>query len=116
MLSFAALRELNEVLSRRQFRKYVDEDDIHRFLASLVRQAMWVEVSAKITACRDPNDDKFLELAVSGLATHIVTGDQDLLAGARPVSGDKHPDASRLSRPAPASTPKVLSRVVPSAR
>ena len=40
---------------------------------------MWVEVSAKITACRDPNDDKFLELAVSGLATHIVTGDQDLL-------------------------------------
>ncbi|PYV27564.1 MAG: putative toxin-antitoxin system toxin component, PIN family [Acidobacteria bacterium] len=79
VLSFAALRELNEVLSRRQFRKYVDEDDIHRFLASLVRQAMWVEVSAKITACRDPNDDKFLELAVSGLATHIVTGDQDLL-------------------------------------
>ena len=80
LLSFAVLRELNEVLSRKQFRKYVDEDDARRFLASLVREAEWVEVSAKITACRDPNDDKFLELAVSGLATHIVTGDQDLLA------------------------------------
>jgi hypothetical protein len=32
------------------------------------------------TACRDPKDDKFLSLAVSGLATHIVTGDADLLA------------------------------------
>ncbi len=79
LLSFAALRELNEVLSRKQFRKYVDEDDARRFLASLLRQAEWVEVSAKIAACRDPDDDKFLELAVSGLATHIVTGDQDLL-------------------------------------
>ncbi|MDP6501994.1 MAG: putative toxin-antitoxin system toxin component, PIN family, partial [Planctomycetota bacterium] len=26
-----------------------------------------------------PKDDKFLELAVSGAASHIVTGDQDLL-------------------------------------
>jgi len=34
----------------------------------------------QITACRDPKDDKFLELAVAGRATHIVTGDSDLLA------------------------------------
>jgi len=30
-------------------------------------------------ACRDPKDNKFLELAVAGEATHIVTGDSDLL-------------------------------------
>ncbi|MDE2844360.1 MAG: putative toxin-antitoxin system toxin component, PIN family [Chloroflexota bacterium] len=29
--------------------------------------------------CRDPKDDKFLELAVSGQASHIVSGDQDML-------------------------------------
>jgi predicted nucleic acid-binding protein len=31
-----------------------------------------------IRACRDPKDDKFLELAVHGRADLIVTGDQDL--------------------------------------
>jgi putative PIN family toxin of toxin-antitoxin system len=39
-----------------------------------------VEVEVRIAVCRDPKDDKFLELAVSGQATHIVTGDTDLLA------------------------------------
>ena len=29
--------------------------------------------------CRDPDDDKFLELAVSENATCIVSGDSDLL-------------------------------------
>ena len=39
-----------------------------------------MDVEAEIRACRDPKDDKFLELAVSGRATHLVTGDSDLLA------------------------------------
>lgn len=30
--------------------------------------------------CRDPNDDKFLDAAVSGGAGYIVSGDRDLLA------------------------------------
>jgi predicted nucleic acid-binding protein len=38
-----------------------------------------VDVKTQITACRDPKDDKFLSLAVSGAATHIITGDRDLL-------------------------------------
>jgi uncharacterized protein len=33
----------------------------------------------QVQACRDPKDDKFLELAVNGNADLIVTGDQDLL-------------------------------------
>jgi len=33
-----------------------------------------------IRACRDPRDDKFLEVAVHGRADAIVTGDADLLA------------------------------------
>jgi predicted nucleic acid-binding protein len=32
-----------------------------------------------VTDCRDPKDNKFLELALSGKATHIVSGDEDLL-------------------------------------
>jgi uncharacterized protein len=32
-----------------------------------------------IQACRDPNDDKFLEAALAGKADCIVSGDTDLL-------------------------------------
>ena len=76
----SVLAELCEVLSREQFRRYIDEEDIRNFVAVLTREAEWVEVNVRITACRDPKDDKFLELAVSGLGTCIVSGDSDLLA------------------------------------
>ena len=80
LLSFTVLAELCEVLSRKRFRRYVDEEDIRTFVAVLTREAEWVDVDMRITACRDPKDDKFLELAVSGQATHVVSGDSDLLA------------------------------------
>ena len=80
LLSFAVLAELYEVLGRKQFRRYIDEEDIRTFVAALTREAQWVDVDVRVTACRDSKDDKFLELAISGHATHIVTGDSDLLA------------------------------------
>jgi uncharacterized protein len=79
LLSYAVLAELFEVLHREKFRRYIDEEDIRRFLAALTREAVWVDVDVEVIACRDPKDDKFLSLAVSGSATHIVTGDADLL-------------------------------------
>ena len=42
--------------------------------------AEWVAVTSTVRLCRDPKDDKFLELAVDGEAHWLVTGDQDLLA------------------------------------
>jgi uncharacterized protein len=79
LLSFAVLAELYGVLSRKQFRRYVNEEDIRRFLAALTREAQWVDINVRIVACRDPKDDKFLELAVCGHAEYIVTGDADLI-------------------------------------
>jgi predicted nucleic acid-binding protein len=32
-----------------------------------------------VRVCRDPNDDKFLEVAVNGRADTLITGDTDLL-------------------------------------
>jgi predicted nucleic acid-binding protein len=32
-----------------------------------------------MAGCRDPDDDKFLELAVNGHADAIISGDHDLL-------------------------------------
>ena len=80
MLSLAALAELCEVLSRKRFRRYINEEDIRTFIAVLTREAEWVDVDVRIAACRDPKDDKFLELAVNGRATYITSGDFDLLA------------------------------------
>jgi putative PIN family toxin of toxin-antitoxin system len=39
LISFATLAELHEVLSRKRFRRYVDEEDIRSFLAALTREA-----------------------------------------------------------------------------
>ena len=44
-----------------------------------MRQAESVEVTERVRACRDPKDDKILELAVNGRANYIVTSDDDLL-------------------------------------
>ena len=49
------------------------------YLAAFIRDANVVEVTERLTECRDPKDDKFLELAISGNATCIVSGDDDLL-------------------------------------
>lgn len=80
LLSYPILVELNEVLGRPKFRRYVSVDEAKRFLAVLVREAEWVEVKVTINACRDPHDNRFLELAVEGSATHILSGDHDILS------------------------------------
>ena len=80
LLSTAVLLELNEVLRRKKFDRYITDDERLRFLAAFLPVAMQVEVAVTIDACRDPKDNKFLELAVCGPAVCIITGDQDLLA------------------------------------
>ena len=72
--------ELNEVLGRDKFDRYITREDRERFLVAFLRAAIVIEITEPIVACRDPKDDKFLELAVNGSATCIVTGDDDLLA------------------------------------
>jgi uncharacterized protein len=48
-------------------------------LVGLMASAELVPIAERIAACRDPKDDKFLELAVNGKADLIVSGDADLL-------------------------------------
>ena len=79
LASDATLSELAEVLSRDKFNRYVDLADRHEFFRQLVRVVERILITHIVHACRDPKDDKFLELAVNGNADMIVTGDQDLL-------------------------------------
>jgi len=80
LLSLAVAEELNEVPAREKFERYITRDERERFLVAFIRSATFVEGRERIRACRDPKDDKFLELAISGQATCIVTSDDDLLA------------------------------------
>jgi uncharacterized protein len=79
LISAATMSELDEVIHRPRFDKYLLEEERIEFLTALVHEAELVDVVAVVRDCRDPRDNKFLELAVSGRATHLVTGDSDLL-------------------------------------
>jgi putative PIN family toxin of toxin-antitoxin system len=79
LVSVETIDELNRVLGREDFARYVTEDERMEFLAVLLREARLVEVTVYVGECRDPQDNKFLELAISGEAECIVSGDQDLL-------------------------------------
>lgn len=79
LISRSLIEELRRVLARDRFDRYVTREERDRFLVSLVRTAELVEVAEPVRECRDPKDDQTLELAVSGNASCIVTGDADLL-------------------------------------
>ncbi|HEX3861846.1 MAG TPA: putative toxin-antitoxin system toxin component, PIN family [Stellaceae bacterium] len=49
------------------------------WLFDVFAKAEFVAAAECIFACRDPRDDKFLELAVDGQADLIISGDKDLL-------------------------------------
>jgi putative PIN family toxin of toxin-antitoxin system len=78
--SEATLSELADVLSRSKFDRYLTILERQEFVRLLGRFIEMVAITHSVRACRDPRDDKFLELALNGSADIIVTGDRDLLA------------------------------------
>lgn len=79
LISVPVLLELAEVLSRKKLNHYLLEEERMRFLVALLKEAELVEIDEVITVCRDVKDNKFLELAISGKAECIVSGDKDPL-------------------------------------
>ena len=65
------------------------------FLESLKEESDLIEITEFVQACRDPEDDRVLELAINGNATYIVTGDADLLL-LNPFRGAKDRNARRI--------------------
>lgn len=80
LMSPSLLKELQAVLSRPKFDRYVTREEREQFLAALLREAVLVEVTEQVQVCRDPKDDQVLDAAINGQATCIITGDADLLA------------------------------------
>jgi putative PIN family toxin of toxin-antitoxin system len=80
LCSEATMSELAEVLFRQKLDRYVSREDREHVLQQLASATEFVPIVQLVRQCRDPKDDKFLEVALSGRADVIVTGDADLLA------------------------------------
>ncbi len=79
LISIPVLLEISELLTREKFDRYLTESERLRFLVALLKETELVEITEQIDVCRDPKDNKFLELAICGKADFIITGDDDLL-------------------------------------
>lgn len=80
LVSDDTIAELNAVLQRRRFDRFLSEAERFEFLAAYLRIAETVKSTAEVMVCRDPKDNMLLSLAVDGEAHAIVSGDADLLA------------------------------------
>ena len=78
-LSTAVEREIVEVLNRPKFAQAIRRERREYILEVLRGEAIWFEPAVRVADCRDPKDDKYLELALAAGAETIVSSDDDLL-------------------------------------
>jgi putative PIN family toxin of toxin-antitoxin system len=80
LMSSATLAEVQELFGRsKKFDKYLSTVSRIEFLNDLIESIEMIEIITEINLCRDPKDNKFLELAINGKADYLISGDQDLL-------------------------------------
>ena len=81
LYSAELLEELVEVLDRPRIRvkQRLTDEDIRAVLGVIRLRGEVVVPNRRVRLCRDPDDDKFLEVALAGKADVIVSGDDDLL-------------------------------------
>ena len=80
IFSDPTFEELSSRIRKSKFDPYVGIVRRLELLADLESVAEWTGISGTLQACRDRDDDKFLETALAGQAGYIVSGDADLLA------------------------------------
>lgn len=88
LVSQATMDEFAAVLNRVQSKGFVTQNEALALIHAYKELVEWVPILERVAECRDPKDDKFLELAVNGKAEYIITGDHDLLV-LHPFRGTK---------------------------
>jgi uncharacterized protein len=81
LYSETTLEELVDVLARPRLRRRfpLRGRDPQTVIDLILLRGEAVEPHRRWTVCRDPKDDKFLDVAVEGDADALVSGDEDLL-------------------------------------
>lgn len=80
VVSEASVDELARVLSPEKFDRYVSVQDREEFLRRHLKVTTMVAVLSDISECGEPEDDRFLALALDSESDRIISGDADLLA------------------------------------
>ena len=78
-VSTESLTELTKVLSRDYLARYRTVDERETFLVLYSELAEIIAITEHVTDCRDPKDNKFLDLALAANARILVSSDSDLL-------------------------------------
>jgi uncharacterized protein len=73
------MEEFLEVTQRVKFKKCFSRTDVDFLLRKLADKAIFVQTISVIEKCKDPKDNFLLALAIDANATHLLTGDKDLL-------------------------------------
>jgi putative PIN family toxin of toxin-antitoxin system len=79
LFSEELINEFISVAERPKFKKYFSLNDLHELLSVMKIQCVSIDVISVTDICRDPKDNFLLALAKDGNATHLLTGDKDLL-------------------------------------
>ena len=74
------ITEFIQVARRPKFKKYFNTSDLEQLLKSISTKAIFIEVFSEVNKSPDPKDNFLLALAKDGSATHLLTGDKDLLS------------------------------------
>jgi hypothetical protein len=82
--STETLAEIEEVIYRSKFDRYLNSEERQEFIANLRRRASIFLVQNAVTMavdppCRDPKDNQFLALALVAEANLLISSDEDLL-------------------------------------
>jgi uncharacterized protein len=73
-------QEIANRIYKSKFDKYISNERRQEFLSIIKDKSKFIQTTSCITSCRDPDDNKFLELAIDSKAKFLITGDKDLLA------------------------------------
>lgn len=79
LYSTDTLTELLSVLSRDKFVKYIEPKEINGLSERIKINWHNVSIIQRVNLCRDKKDNKFIDLALNRKASHLITGDNDLL-------------------------------------
>jgi hypothetical protein len=71
--------EIIEVTQRKKFKKYFDITELEALLLEIRKRALFIKVVSVVNTCRDEKDNFLLALAKDAKASHLITGDKDLL-------------------------------------
>jgi putative PIN family toxin of toxin-antitoxin system len=79
LFSQELMDEFMAVSQRPKFKKYFSITDLQNLLEHINESSEFISVTSNVRVCRDIKDNFLLSLAKDGEATHLITGDKDLL-------------------------------------